>query len=37
MIIDHTIMRNRHRIKNLIKISGSTEERITQIINSINS
>ena len=37
MIIDHTIMRNRHRIKNLIKISGSTENRIAQIITSINS
>jgi len=37
MIIDHTIMKNRHRIKNLIKISGSTEERMSKIISSINS
>ena len=37
MNIDHVIMKNRHRIKNLVKISGPTEERITNIINSINS
>ena len=36
MIIDHVIMKNRHRIKNLVKISGSTEERVSKIISSIN-
>ena len=34
--ISSVILKYRHKIKNLIEISGSTEERISKIINSIN-
>lgn len=40
-MIDETIQvlitKYRHKIKNLIEISGSTEERIHEVINSVNS
>ena len=35
--ISSVILKYRHKIKNLIEISGSTEERISKIISSINS
>lgn len=40
-MIDETIQvlitKYRHKIKNLIEISGSTEERVHKVINSVNS